>query len=101
MPHNPHATFTVDSAVELAVIERSGFVESRPTVPRSVIRVAEVVGTDHRENQRIDLVTPGWEEDRKKSYTRDQGDSAFHPYKVRLIGTCPLERGRVPLTSHR
>jgi len=29
MPHNPHATFTVDSAVELAVIERSGFVESR------------------------------------------------------------------------
>ena len=25
----PHATFTVDSAVELAVIERSGFVESR------------------------------------------------------------------------
>jgi L-asparaginase II len=29
MPHNPHATFTVDSAVELAVVERSGFVESR------------------------------------------------------------------------
>ncbi|CAM3279541.1 L-asparaginase II [Arthrobacter ulcerisalmonis] len=29
MPHNPHATFTVDSAVELAVLERSGFVESR------------------------------------------------------------------------
>ena len=22
MPHNPHATFTVDSAVELAVVER-------------------------------------------------------------------------------
>ena len=29
MALNPHATFTVDSAVELAVIERSGFVESR------------------------------------------------------------------------
>jgi L-asparaginase II len=29
MPYNPHATFTVDSAVELAVVERSGFVESR------------------------------------------------------------------------
>lgn len=29
MPHNPHATFTVESAVELAVLERSGFVESR------------------------------------------------------------------------
>ena len=29
MPLNPHATFTVDSAVELAVIERSGFIESR------------------------------------------------------------------------
>ena len=29
MPLNPHATFTVDSAVELAVVERSGFVESR------------------------------------------------------------------------
>ena len=26
---NPHATFTVDSAVELAVVERSGFIESR------------------------------------------------------------------------
>jgi L-asparaginase II len=29
MPENPHATFTVESAVELAVVERSGFVESR------------------------------------------------------------------------
>ena len=29
MALNPHATFTVDSAVELAVVERSGFVESR------------------------------------------------------------------------
>ncbi|MGG5174891.1 asparaginase [Pseudarthrobacter sp. J1763] len=29
MPRNSHATFTVDSAVELAVIERSGFIESR------------------------------------------------------------------------
>lgn len=29
MPSNPHATFTVESAVELAVIERSGFIESR------------------------------------------------------------------------
>ena len=29
MPLNPHATFTVESAVELAVIERSGFIESR------------------------------------------------------------------------
>lgn len=29
MPLNLHATFTVDAAVELAVIERSGFVESR------------------------------------------------------------------------
>ena len=29
MPQNPHATFTVDSAVELAVLERSGFIESR------------------------------------------------------------------------
>ncbi len=29
MPLNAHATFTVDSAVELAVLERSGFVESR------------------------------------------------------------------------
>ena len=29
MPLNSHATFTVESAVELAVVERSGFVESR------------------------------------------------------------------------
>src|SRR6476620_5635121 len=29
MPLNPHATFTVESAVELAVVERSGFIESR------------------------------------------------------------------------
>jgi len=29
MPLNPHATFTVESAVELAVLERSGFIESR------------------------------------------------------------------------
>ena len=29
MPVNPHATFTVESAVELAVVERSGFIESR------------------------------------------------------------------------
>ncbi len=29
MPLNSHSTFTVDSAVELAVVERSGFVESR------------------------------------------------------------------------
>lgn len=29
MPANSHETFTVDSAVELAVIERSGFIESR------------------------------------------------------------------------
>src|SRR6476469_4794335 len=29
MALNSHATFTVDSAVELAVVERSGFVESR------------------------------------------------------------------------
>ncbi|WP_461164614.1 asparaginase [Arthrobacter sp. R4-81] len=29
MPENSHATFSVDSAVELAVVERSGFVESR------------------------------------------------------------------------
>ncbi len=29
MPLNSHATFTVDSAVELAVVERNGFVESR------------------------------------------------------------------------
>lgn len=29
MPLNPHATFSVDSAVELAVVERSGFIESR------------------------------------------------------------------------
>ncbi len=29
MPENPHDTFTVESAVELAVVERSGFVESR------------------------------------------------------------------------
>ncbi|MFJ5693646.1 asparaginase [Arthrobacter sp. NPDC093125] len=29
MPANPHATFTVESAVELAVVERSGFIESR------------------------------------------------------------------------
>jgi len=29
MPLNSHATFTVESAVELAVVERCGFVESR------------------------------------------------------------------------
>lgn len=29
MPLNPHATFSVESAVELAVVERSGFIESR------------------------------------------------------------------------
>ncbi|HKU31227.1 MAG TPA: asparaginase, partial [Arthrobacter sp.] len=29
MPLSSHETFTVESAVELAVIERSGFIESR------------------------------------------------------------------------
>ncbi|MFP3462592.1 asparaginase [Arthrobacter globiformis] len=53
MALNSHATFTVDSAVELAVVERSGFVESRH------IGAAVVLAADgHVVTQLGDISTP-------------------------------------------
>ena len=46
MPLNSHATFTVESAVELAVVERSGFVESRHIGSAVVIAADGTVVTE-------------------------------------------------------